>query len=298
MRLNILGTGAIGSAVAGIAAQHGVACRIYSRKPSPAVTVSLFTGEHIELTTPFVKPSKLDNNDVLLLPLKAYQVAPALSQWRPYLSAETPVILMHNGMGGAEIARELLPENPVFLGTTRMGALKQSASKVKITGKGTTDIGFITPQASPPQALQRAVFSLLEQCLEDVVWHQDIYPSLWNKLSINAVINPLTALHDIPNGELLNPRFDSQIQRICEETAAVMQASQVPSDADELKARVLDVAAATATNYSSMHQDVAHQRQTEIDAINGYIVTQAKKKGISVPENALLVKQITELTQR
>ena len=42
-----------------------------------------------------------------------------------------------------------------------------------------------------------------------------------------------------------------------------------------------------------MHQDVKNQRQTEIEAINGYIVSMAQKKGIEVPLNTLLTKQIT-----
>ncbi|WP_414830229.1 ketopantoate reductase family protein [Alteromonas sp. H39] len=298
MTINILGTGAIGSALAAGAAKHNVPYRVFSRTPATAVTVVSQQDEQILLHTPLSQPAKLDNSDILILPLKAHQIAPALQQWQPYVSEHTPVILMHNGMGGAEIARHTMPDNPVFLATTRMGALTHSKNHVRITGHGTTDIGFIDAAPGPLTVVQEQVLTILQHCLKDVVWHSDIYPSLWHKLSINAVINPLTALHDVPNGALLSGHFDSQIEVICSETAAVMRASGISADAALLAANVRNVAAATATNYSSMHQDVAHHRQTEIDAINGYIVQQATKKGISVPENALLVKQITALTQR
>jgi 2-dehydropantoate 2-reductase len=44
-----------------------------------------------------------------------------------------------------------------------------------------------------------------------------------------------------------------------------------------------------------MHQDVIHGRTTEIEGINGYIVKQAKKKGIEVPINTLLYKAVKAL---
>lgn len=298
MTLNILGTGAIGSAIAAGAAKHNIPYRVFSRSPAATVTVVDQQDQQIMLNTPLSQPVKLDSSDVLIVPLKAHQIESALQQWQPFVCVHTPVVLMHNGMGGAETARHTLPDNPVFLATTRMGALKHSENHVRITGRGTTDIGFISPDTGPLTAIQEQVLSSLRHCLQDVLWHADIYPSLWHKLSINAVINPLTALNDIPNGTLLNGRFDSQIDEICHETAAVMCASGIPADAKALVSRVRDVAAATAANYSSMHQDVVHHRQTEIDAINGYIVLQAKKKGIAVPHNALLVEQVTSLTQR
>jgi 2-dehydropantoate 2-reductase len=50
----------------------------------------------------------------------------------------------------------------------------------------------------------------------------------------------------------------------------------------------------TAENYSSMHQDIAAQRQTEVDYINGYIAQEGLKKGIDVSVNASMVAQIKQ----
>ena len=47
----------------------------------------------------------------------------------------------------------------------------------------------------------------------------------------------------------------------------------------------------TANNYSSMQQDIAHNRETEISAICGYISQQGKLYSIPTPYNdELLVK--------
>jgi 2-dehydropantoate 2-reductase len=48
------------------------------------------------------------------------------------------------------------------------------------------------------------------------------------------------------------------------------------------------VCKATSPNISSMLQDVLRQKRTEIDAINGAIVTEAKKMEIESPVNETL----------
>lgn len=45
---------------------------------------------------------------------------------------------------------------------------------------------------------------------------------------------------------------------------------------------------ATASNYSSMQQDLAAQRPTEIDYITGYILRQAQPLGLSLPRHQQL----------
>jgi 2-dehydropantoate 2-reductase len=66
----------------------------------------------------------------------------------------------------------------------------------------------------------------------------------------------------------------------------------VKEDAVEI---VFKVAEATAVNRSSMGQDVDNHRQTEIAAINGFIVSEAKKLGIAAPVNFALTALIQTL---
>ena len=53
-------------------------------------------------------------------------------------------------------------------------------------------------------------------------------------------------------------------------------------------AHVFQVAVATAPNRSSMGQDVDHHRPTEIGSINGFVVSEARRLGISTPVNQVL----------
>jgi 2-dehydropantoate 2-reductase len=112
---------------------------------------------------------------------------------------------------------------------------------------------------------------------------------VWGKLAVNAGINPLTGLLQVPNGFLTQDTIARDLMgRAAEETAAVALAQGIelpyPSAAD----RTLEVAEATAANRSSMAQDLARGTPTEIEAISGAIVDSGKKFACPTPVNEAL----------
>ena len=84
------------------------------------------------------------------------------------------------------------------------------------------------------------------------------------------------------------------MERLVEEALKVALASNIYVPPDSL-AITKDVCAKTATNISSMLQDVRAGRRTEIDAINGAVVAAARKLGMFSPENMKLVAEVKEL---
>ncbi|MBB1438098.1 2-dehydropantoate 2-reductase, partial [Shewanella sp. SG41-4] len=64
-----------------------------------------------------------------------------------------------------------------------------------------------------------------------------------------------------------------------------------------VSARVYRVIELTSANFSSMYQDVAHNRPTEINEINGYICQQAKIHHLNVPNNQYLVDKVLQLSK-
>lgn len=143
--------------------------------------------------------------------------------------------------------------------------------------------------------------------------------ALWQKLAANSVINPLTALRQMHNGQLLEQSdWKHLLLRITEEVAAVAAAEtsiHLPAQqevdeqeqqeqkmqTDELTATSLQkyveqVVTDTAANKSSMLQDVLAQRQTEIDYLSGYVVRRGRALGIQCPANEELWTQVRTLT--
>ena len=87
---------------------------------------------------------------------------------------------------------------------------------------------------------------------------------------INAVMNPLTALEDVPNGALLEQ--PDRVLGLCEELLPLLEHHGLRRPLAFWVDKVLQVARLTAANSSSMRQDLRHHRRTEIDYMNGFVV--------------------------
>lgn len=252
---------------------------------SPPLNAS--TALHSQSEHSLVKQTQL-----LVVCVKAYQVTDALTSVLPQLPSSCHVLLLHNGMGPHLDIIPLLNGKGLSLGTTSQGAYRADTWSVKQTGEGITQIGGISGTA-----LSEDLKLILTTAVPNCHWCEPILPFLWQKLTVNAVINPLTAILNSPNGELAANEYRQQICDIIDEIVNVASATGVELNKLALTNRVFDVIELTSANFSSMHQDVANKRQTEIDSINGYVVARAKEYGLSVEANALLLKQVQRLEQ-
>ncbi|MFO7714085.1 ketopantoate reductase family protein, partial [Desulfosarcina sp.] len=115
---------------------------------------------------------------------------------------------------------------------------------------------------------------------------------VWDKLLVNVGINAITALTGIKNGQLLDLPVTKALSRAAVEEAAALAEAAGAGVRDHATAHVFDIAAMTAGNRSSMGQDIDHQRRTEIDAINGFVVRESEKFGLEAPVNRTLTALI------
>ena len=110
---------------------------------------------------------------------------------------------------------------------------------------------------------------------------------LWEKMVINAAINPLTALLNARNGALLDhPESRALLHRLATEAAAVARAEGYGDD-DNAAAAVERACEATRDNISSMLQDIRNKKETEIEAISGEIMRRAARRGVPAPNTTL-----------
>jgi 2-dehydropantoate 2-reductase len=112
---------------------------------------------------------------------------------------------------------------------------------------------------------------------------------VWGKLVVNCGINALTALLEVPNGELLvRPGARAAMQEAAQETARVAEANGVKLPYPDPVEQVEGVAHRTASNISSMLQDIRRRAPTEVNAINGAVVEMADRLGVPAPVNRTL----------
>ncbi len=207
---------------------------------------------------------------------------------------ESQFILLMNGMGNRELfLNSGLDPARLQEGITSLGVLLAGEGKVELKGRGKT-------------VLQNQIGREDRQFLEkrfsemgfEIEFSKDFCRQQFLKLLANAAINPITALTRRQNGVVLSPALKSTVERVVAETVAVAKAEGLAISEEEALGLVLSVAEKTAANTSSMLQDVLRGKETEIEAINGYIFRRAGEHGIAAPVNETLygmVKSISEL---
>ncbi|WP_114326009.1 ketopantoate reductase family protein [Candidatus Colwellia aromaticivorans] len=230
---------------------------------------------------------QIKNADVILLCVKSFQIGSTLKQIAQHSKANTSIILAHNGMGTlTELPKELINKYNIYALLTTHGCLRKSSLNITHTGIGITDIGLVSGCVELTE--QQALTYQLNQALPSVNLHKNIIEKQWQKLAVNCVINPITALHDIDNGQVNNTIFTGQIEKVLTELVLVAKSEGIYLNIALLIKTVRQVAAATAKNCSSMRCDVLAHKQTEINYINGYIHKLGIKHKIATPENTQL----------
>lgn len=130
----------------------------------------------------------------------------------------------------------------------------------------------------------------------DVHFSEETDDLVMRKLLVNAVINPLTAVYGVRNGQLpADPHRLRLMRAVFEETKSVLEAARGRAFQEDLWAFVLEVCRATADNESSMLADVKAGRQTEVRWINGGVCELARAMQLAAPLNAALVTLVERL---
>lgn len=213
-----------------------------------------------------------------LVLVKAWQTERAALQLAECLAVDGLAVTLQNGLGNRETLIQRLGAGRVALGVTTSGATLLGPGRVKAGGEGPISIERHPSLGPLEEGLRSAGFAV--RIVEDA------RSLIWGKLVINSAINPLTALLRVPNGELLDrPPAREMMGILAAETARVAKAEGVDLPFADPVAAAEEVARKTASNRSSMLQDVLRGAPTEIDAICGAIVIIAKQHKIPTPAN-------------
>lgn len=252
-----------------------------------------FNGQETTVDVPWLGPE--DAPELILVTTKAGSTFEAIAGVIDRFARHTPVVLFQNGLGSQQAVVAQWPDRPILAASTTEGANRPEPDLLVHAGTGDTWIG---PMTEPAQGLPGATVNLLNASGLTIHAEQDIVQRLWQKLIINAGINPYTALLDCPNGDILaSSLYQGTINGLCHELSALMRASGQGEDApDALRQRIETVAQNTAGNTSSMRADVLKGRTTEIDFINGYLTRLGKKLGIETPVNQMLTQRVQQLS--
>lgn len=299
MKITVIGSGAMGCLFGGLLTEAGQEVQLLDVWPEHVKALNenglslLRDGEEriirVQATT---DPDTIKKTDLALIFVKHAQSEEAARTAVWLLGDAGYILTLQNGMGNAEIIAETAGRKRVICGTTAQGAMLLGPGRIQHSGIGKTIIGMWDQDRQPIVDLVAGAFSAAKI---ETSGADNIKPVIWNKLFANVGINAITALTNIRNGRLLDLEPTRQlVEAVVTEAIAVARALQI-TVADDALENVFAIAEATASNRSSMGQDVDARRPTEIDAINGYIVRRAEELGIEVPVSQSLTRLIKTL---
>lgn len=276
MEIGIIGAGSIGMLFASYIGKW-FKVTLYTRTKEQANEINkygLILQKGSQQTVSIVKAVPFTDwhgkDDLTIIAVKQYQLNLIVEKINELHINLKNLLFLQNGMGHLKLFEQLPVEN-IFVGSVEHGALKANSFTVSHNGEGVTNIAVFRGDSSPIKQ-----FTALVPLEFPIVFKTDFYEMLLNKLIINAVINPLTAILQVKNGELIENRYYFQGLKILFAEISSIFDLEKPEEHFE---QIMNICLKTAGNCSSMLTDIEAKRKTEVDAILGFILEEAKRKG-------------------
>jgi 2-dehydropantoate 2-reductase len=298
MKIVIVGAGAIGSLFGALLAEKNTVVLV-GRTPHISTIqhnglyIAGKTRRHVNLSAVDSIEDVSISANLIILTVKSYDTETAIKQTVPLIHDKTIIMSLQNGLDNIEKIEHVIDKDRILAGVTTHGAIFSQPGVIKHTGKGKTILGMF--DRSQSKRLENIVHLFNEAGIETQA-SDDIVKEIWVKAIINSSINPLTAFFNCKNGYLLeNPLLEKTVEIICKESTSIAQAEGIPVNVLDMIQRTKEVIKDTENNYSSMLQSIQQRKKTEIDSINGKLITIAKHHRIDASLNKILVELVTYL---
>jgi 2-dehydropantoate 2-reductase len=291
-KILILGAGAVGLS---LAAKLSGVCEVLAvtREPYARAVTSeglILTGAWGSGTFWFPCSATVPEDsvfDYILITSKSHDTDTICRQYASTLH-NRPVVSLQNGLGNEQLIAHYTDR--VIGGVVLTGFVRTGVREINVTANaGPLQIGLF-PEGVDDNLCRLAV--LMEKAGIPAEATDRIQGHIWSKNLINCCLNPLSALMEVPYGLLREPEAWGIIDQITREifTLAEREGIILPWGNPECYLAYLHgtLIPMMAKHRSSMLQDFQHGHATEIDYLNGAIVTCAHRHNMPAPVNACL----------
>ncbi len=216
----------------------------------------------------------IEDSDLTIIAVKSYDLQRVYASY----NLKGKVILIQNGL--THISTEIDGVLKIYAVTT-WASKRLSKGVAELTGKGYFRLGSKSGEID---------LRFLRESGIEAEWVNDIELELYRKAAINAVINPITSLFGVKNGQL--PRV-KELWSIA--SATINELEELFSKMGyrlEVEKNVLETCKVTADNDNSMLQDIRQGKRTEIDSITGELISLGLKSGVDMKTNIFLYDSI------
>lgn len=223
----------------------------------------------------------IEDNTLIILSTKVIDSEESINSIKDKVKKNNIILCLQNGLGSEYIVKNIV-DCTVIRGIITAGTTFLEPGKVVCS-----NIGNIYLEKS---GVSEKILEIFNNSNLPTEVDEDIKDRIWKKTIVNCVMNPLTAIFKVKNGDLLKAIY--LVKSVVHELVMVANKEELNYDEKETFNTVMGIIKASAENKSSMLQDILKRRKTEIDFLNGKIVELAEKHKIDVPVNKTLVNII------
>lgn len=288
MKVSVIGPGAMGCLFSARLCDCGVETTLvdYDKERALRLAKSGITVESDSGTltaSPAVATSVPKKPDLVIVLTKAHATN-ALK-----LPPATPVLTLQNGLGNVESLCNLVGSAFVLAGTTSEASTFLGEGRVRHAASGLTKAGAWTTCST-----ENAIAVLADAGFE-VESTDTPGQAIWEKAVISSAVNTMSALLGVPNGQLVELAETRKLMRDLVVEAVKVAATEGYRFEHSLVEMAEDICRQTASNISSMLQDIRAGRRTEIDAISGEIMRRAEMASLPTPRTRVIHQLIKGL---
>ena len=299
MRTYMIGSGAMGSVYGGLLARAGYDITLIDPREDHVglikrngLIVEGVRGRHVIPAPARTDHAGLPPADFAIVFTDANATADAARTAAQVLKPEGFALTLQNGIGNVEALIAALGQARVVAGVTMNSGALPEPGRAAYTNAGVTSIGELDGRASARIA---EVARMLNAAGIETVVIPDPMAHIWSKFVLNCAINPLTAITGLRSGEMYRTAEVNALQdRVIDEILMVVERKGVRLAEPDPRKKIKDHCR-VRYNRPSMMQHVEQGRRTEIDALNGALVREAKALGLAVPYNEAVVAVVKGL---
>ncbi len=295
MKIAVMGAGAVGCYYGGMLARAGHDVVLIGR-PHHVDAINreglrLTKGgvdEHIMLSAS-TQASAAQGAQLVLFCVKSTDTESAAIELKPSLLADTVLLTLQNGVDNADRLRALVPQE-VAAAVVYVATEMVSAGHVLHHGRGEL---VIEPSSRAADIARTLIEADIPTEISD-----NVRGALWAKLIVNCAYNAMSAIAQLPYGKLVQCDGATDVMHdIVAECLAVAKADGVTVPGD-VAVSVRRIAETMPGQYSSTAQDVARNKRTEIDHLNGYVMRRGEARGVPTPANRVLRTLVKAIERR
>jgi 2-dehydropantoate 2-reductase len=319
-RVAVVGAGAVGGYFGGMLARAGAQVTLIGRP----MHVDVWTREglfidsakfretiHVEASTDMAAAR---DAELVLFCVKGTDTDAAARELASYVREQAIVISLQNGVDNVTRMRAATQRSEAEAGAgsgaesgsgsgldpiasvVYVAAAMPEAGRVKHNSRGDLVIGDL-PGRSGEAATRDDVLARVAAWFEAAGVPCTVSPNveadLWTKLIVNASLNPVSALANIPYAETVTlPESRDMVRNLVLECVAVARAGNVALPDQDYVEMIWAFAGRLATAYASTAQDLARGKRTEVDSLNGFILRRGQELGVPTPVNQAMLALI------